>query len=96
MLLFGHTPSWRSVLLTVCCAAVIGFGGRRTLPTPRQTRLRRRAPRLMRTQSSPAHGRRHRYEWCKVRGRARPMSEGRSCGGSERQGMPPPARSRHW
>jgi hypothetical protein len=27
MLLFGHTPSWRSVLLTVCCAAVIGFGG---------------------------------------------------------------------
>ena len=26
MLLFDRTPSWRSVLLTVCCAAVIGFG----------------------------------------------------------------------
>jgi hypothetical protein len=59
MLLFDRTPSWRCVLLTVCCAAVIGFGGRRTLPIPHQTLLRRRARRLMLTQSSLARALRH-------------------------------------
>jgi hypothetical protein len=31
---FTHLPSWRQVLLTVCCAAVMGVGGAATAAAP--------------------------------------------------------------